>query len=154
MRDNLDARLWVDGHEAYSDNMATALAKAARRARRIGRAVPMPLKLRGAVLGASVLALSAPPPAFAGQVVDAPAASVAVPYGDLNLRSAAGRRALAGRVEAAARQLCQPGLIAPLKERADRRACFEAAVASAQTQIAQAAAPRPDGSRAVIVAVR
>ncbi len=154
MRDEMDARLWNQNHEAFSKDLGAALDKAGARARRLNRGVPTPLKVMVAVLAASVAALSSPAPAFAQQVVEAPFASIAVPYGDLDIASEPGRRTLAARVRGAASHLCQPDIFASLEERAARRACYRTAIADADAQISRALAARPGGTREIAVAAR
>ena len=153
MSDEMDARLWNQNHEAFSADAAAALQRAAAKAGRFNRSVPM-LKLMGAVLAASIFALGAPPPALAAQAVSAPAPSVEVPYQDLDLGNAAGRRLLAERIERAAKRLCQPQLVAPLKDRTERRVCIEAAIASADLQLAEAIAGRSERSRLLTLRAR
>ena len=154
MSDEMDARLWNQNHQAFSADTAAALQRAAGHARRFNRSVPLPLKLMGAVLAASIFALGAPPPALAAQAVSAPAPSVEVPYQDLDLGNAAGRRLLAERIERAAKRLCQPQLVAPLKDRTERRVCIEAAIASADLQLAEAIAGRSERSRLLTLRAR
>jgi UrcA family protein len=61
-----------------------------------------------------------------------------VPYGDLDLSAAAGRDALASRVEGAARLVCGPlnlKLAGSLADYADNRSCFNHAVTRAMGQV-------------------
>jgi UrcA family protein len=59
---------------------------------------------------------------------------VAVGYGDLNLASAAGRRALDNRIEAAIDLVCNDGDSAELRANAQERACRVEATAAALPQ--------------------
>jgi UrcA family protein len=88
----------------------------------------MPMRL---VLSALVLACAAP--ALAESV------SVAVPYGDLDLTAAAGRKTLDERLERAARRVC--GGVSPVRNMAQMRewrACRAEARASYEAQVALA----------------
>jgi UrcA family protein len=62
--------------------------------------------------------------------------SVTVRYDDLNLSSEKGRDRLTGRVQTAIRQVCSSHSRRTLAERADVRACEDAASRVADTQLA------------------
>jgi UrcA family protein len=64
-----------------------------------------------------------------------PTASRTVQYGDLNLATTAGQRALQQRVRGAARQVCAPLEGQGLRERRDWRACRAQAIAGAQAAL-------------------
>jgi UrcA family protein len=154
MRDEIEARLWNQHHEAFSNHVAAGAGRAGTGLGRLNRAVPMPLKLMAAVLAVSVATLTAPSPALASQLVYAPGASTQVQVGDLDLGSATGRRTLQARIAGAARRICQPALIGSLKERADRQACYTAAIADADRQLQEAFAARGVEARPLRVAAR
>ena len=85
-------------------------------------------------------------PALAQPEADADTYVVSVPYGDLNLASAAGARTLDNRLKAVAKRLCgveqAPGLV----EMTRVHGCREDVLGSAQSQISQALAMRGTGS--------
>ncbi len=60
--------------------------------------------------------------------------SIVVAYGDLNLESRAGRKALDTRIVQAARSICRDGSREPAMRQASA-ACFEAAVNSARLKV-------------------
>lgn len=148
MRDQMDARLWNCHHEALSDQVGGAIERGLSALGRLNRSLPKPVKLAAALLAASLVAITAPPPALAGQTAEVPA-SVAISYADLDLGSEAGRQTLAARVEGAARLVCRPDTIGSLKERADRRACYRIAVGQSQAQLDRAR----DAARAQAAAI-
>ena len=77
---------------------------------------------------------------------------VAVGYGDLNLASAAGRRALDNRIEAAVDLVCSDGDSAELRAYALQRACRVEATATAVPQRDAAIGGQRRGSVRVSVA--
>jgi UrcA family protein len=91
-------------------------------------------------VGNAFLALAATVAAFATTGVGvSPAFArsadvVTVGYGDLNLASAAGQRALDSRIEAAVNVVCEAGDSAELRTHALERACRNEAFAAAQPQ--------------------
>jgi UrcA family protein len=95
--------------------------------------------------------------AQAPMVVEAELPRAVVSYADLDLRSAAGEAKLRARVESAAAQLCLHDGTLPLTEQKERARCFREAMASAEAQIAHAAANeaiRLAGRRTIEVALR
>lgn len=74
--------------------------------------------------------------AVLGAATAAQGASIAVPHTDLNLNSASDREILNARVERAARRVCAPGSANDVRELMASRACYRAAMSSAQTKIA------------------
>lgn len=150
MRDEMVGRLWIAHQEAFS----IGIIRIGGRLARLNRAVPMPLKLMAAVIGAGIATLSTPSPVQAAQTLETAPASIAVSYADLNLTSQAGRHTLAARIDRAARRLCRPDTIGALGERSERRACFRTATASAERQAAIATAQTETRNRTIVIAVR
>lgn len=148
----LDARLWDKHHEAFSNHLDAALSKGSAALRGPDRRLPMALKLAGLVLAIGAVTLSAPPPAAAQPAPTESGRTVAVPYGDLDLRAAAGRGTLEVRVERAAQRLCGPLQVVPLTARSERKACFDDVVANARRQVEEAYTGRAAGQ--VILATR
>jgi len=90
---------------------------------------------------AAILAgLVAMPAMAAQQQRTASPPTAAVGYSDLNLNSAEGRAALAGRVRRAALRICGSGNLEPVGMQMARRACNRAALRSAEAQVSQAIA--------------
>ena len=87
-----------------------------------------------AMLAAASASAEAPVTIVGGQP------SVRVSYADLDLASAAGRKALEGRVQRAASRLCVDNGVRDLERRMGGRDCIARAVASAAPQIELAVA--------------
>ncbi len=71
---------------------------------------------------------------------------IAVPYGDLNLASAAGQRTLEGRLDAAAGQVCGAPILPSLLGHHELRNCRQSIVDAARPQLAMAANGRGSGT--------
>jgi len=73
--------------------------------------------------------------------------TIAVPYGDLNLSSAAGMATLEGRIAAAAEKVCGKPEVRDIHDGVDQRRCAQAARSSVSVEIARAT-----GNRRVLAA--
>lgn len=101
-----------------------------------------------AALAAAAALFSAAPAAAAAE---ADTFLVFIPFGDLDLTTEAGERALESRLEAAARQTCAAG--STLRERIAARACHVQFERAAQPKVEQAWA-RHEARQAVVLASR
>lgn len=162
MGDQIFARLWNDGHDRFSADVDLGLRRVAAAVGRKLKALPEAAThglLMAAAVVASTATLTIATPAGAAQQapIEVTSRSVAVSYGDLDLRTVAGRETLDGRVRQAARALCQPDIAGITQERFARRACFRDAIADAGVRIDQAAASFAQtrtGGAAISVAAR
>jgi UrcA family protein len=99
------------------------------------RVLITPIILVAAAAASAILAA----PAGAQQLSDSYTA--AVPYGDLNLDSVAGRVAFSGRVKAQAGRVCGYQIATPLQESSDIRACRAEFARNAEQRIQLAQKP-------------
>jgi UrcA family protein len=63
--------------------------------------------------------------------------SMRIDYGDLDVRSEAGRAAMADRIHFAAELLCSENNVAPISEKLDRLHCYRTALESGRTEMAK-----------------
>ena len=88
-------------------------------------------------LAAAMLATSAS--ATSSDVVVTAGPQIGVSYAGLNLKSAAGRELMVGRIRAAASSLCNDFDVDPLDVRLKRMECYRVAVADGVSKIDQIA---------------
>ena len=70
-------------------------------------------------------------------IVVADGASAHVSYSDLDVKSAAGQRALADRIRSAARTLCVENNVEPLSTKMDELGCYRVALHNGMTEMSR-----------------
>lgn len=128
MRHDTDATLSDPHHHGVERPGEQELGHALATRSGTSRGIAGSVKLCLAVFAAGLATLTAPPPAMAGQPGLAPRSAV-VAHGDLDLASTNGRATLAGRVRAAARQVCGLPRLSSAEQTALSRACYRETVA-------------------------